>query len=407
MQNPTEALFTLALNLTPPWICTGIDFSKEASRLDITIDFPRGSRFSCPECGATHLALHDTTEKQWRHLDFFQHVCYLHARVPRITCPEHGTRLVAVPWARPGSGFTLLFEALALVYAQNMAIRPASRQLRIHDTMLWRIVTHYVAMARAEVDYHEVTSLAVDETSRRRGYQYVTIVADPDRQRVLFATQGKDKAAVGRFVQDFHDHNGDPDAVREICMDMSPAYIEAVLEALPNASITYDRFHVMKLANDALDGLRRAEAHDDTSLKGTRYLFLKRFDSLTKAQEATLLRTPAMNDRMARGWRLVYNLRLFYEVPIEHARVYLRHWYNWAIRSRLGPFRTLARTINTHWHGILNYHRTRMTTGFMEGLNSVIQAAKRKARGYRSAENFITIIYLIAGKLPLRFTHSI
>lgn len=321
MQNPTEALFTLALNLTPPWTCIRVDFSKEDSRMDIAIDFQRGSRFPCPECGATNLAVHDTVAKQWRHLDFFQHVCYLHARVPRITCPEHGTRLVTIPWSRPGSGFTLLFEALALIYARNMAILPAARQLRIHDTMLWRIVTHYVDKAREEIEFHEVSTLAVDETSRRRGHQYVTIVADPEKKRVLFATQGKDKAAVGRFVQDFHDHNGDPDAIREICMDMSPAYIEATLEYLPNASITFDRFHVMKLANEALDGLRREEARNDPSLKGTRYMFLKRFESLSVEQEAHLRRTLAANDRMARGWRLVYDLRAFYEVPHETVAV--------------------------------------------------------------------------------------
>ena len=404
--NPHDVLFTAALGLLTPWKCTRTEFSKDLSRLDIFIDFEEGSRFSCPECRKKNLLIHDTSEKEWRHLDFFQHVCYLHARVPRVICPEHGTRLVDVPWSRPKSGFTLLFEALAIAYAREMAILPASKLLGIHDTRLWRIVEHYVTDARSRVEYHEVRSIAVDETSSKRGHNYVTVAADPEKKSVLYATKGKDKAAFERFTQDFHDHNGNTDAIKEICMDMSPAYVEAAKECLPNARITFDRFHVMKMANDALDILRREEVRTDSTLKGTKYLFLRKPENLTLNQSAELDAVLRMNSRMSRGYNLVLNLRTFYSLTSHDQEAYLKRWCGWASRSRLGPFKQLSKTIKSHWSGIMNYHKSGLTSGFMEGLNGIIQTAKRKAKGFRNTDRFILIIYLIAGKLPINVAHS-
>jgi len=404
--SPTDALFTAALGLMHPWTCTHTKFSKGLSRLDIFIDFAEGSRFSCSECHRKNLPIHDTRGKEWRHLDFFQHVCYLHARVPRVVCPEHGTHLVHVPWARQRTGFTLLFEALALAYAREMAILPASKLLGIHDTRLWRIVEHYVQDARSRVEYHTVTAVAVDETSSKRGHHYVTVVADPVEKSVLYATKGKDKAAFERFTQDFHDHNGNTDAIDEICMDMSPAYVEAAKECLPNARITFDKFHVMKMANDALDELRREEVRTDPQLKGTKYLFLRRPENLKVNQASELDAVLQANNRMSRGYNLVLDLRTFYSLVEHDQEGYLKRWCAWASRSRLEPFKNLAKTIKNHWSGILNYHKSGMTSGFMEGLNGIIQTAKRKAKGFRNTDRFILIIYLIAGKLPINVAHS-
>jgi transposase len=401
MKNQNEVLFAAALSLSPPWQCSGVDFSKPDSQLDVIIDFPPGSKFPCPECNTPHLAVHDTVNKSWRHLDFFQHICYLHARVPRIICPSCGVRLVRVPWARPDSGFTLLFEALIIAMAPHMPVSVIAKQVRVHDTRLWRVLRHYVDEARELLDFHDVTALAMDETSRKRGHKYVTLVADADRKRVLFATPGKDKKTIEKFTDDFHEHNGDPSAITSVCMDMSPSFIQASLECFPNAEITFDRFHVMKMANEAMDKVRQEETRTDPTLKGSKYLWLTRRDKLTKKRQQTLDELIRMNDKTARAYHLVLGLRSYWDVPIELAEGYLQRWYNWAIRSRLEPFKELARTVKQHWRGIVNYHTSKMTTGFMEGINSMVQAAKRKAKGYNNTDNFITIIYLIAGKLPL------
>lgn len=399
MLNPTEHLFSLALGLYTPWHCSDATFSQEDSHLDLIIDFATGSRFPCPECGEADNPVHDTVAKQWRHLDFFQHTCTIHARVPRIRCQRCGVRQLPVPWARAGSGFTLLFEALVLSMAPHMPVRAIARHMHTDDKRLWTILRHYVATARDREEFHEVTALAVDETSSRRGHKYVTVVADIDARRVIFATPGKGKDTLGRFTTDFHAHNGDSDAVRHICMDMSPAYIAAASECLPNAIQTYDRFHVMKLANEALDAVRRMDVKDHPYLKGTRYIWLSNPDRLTGSERKLLEGLQRINRNTARAYHLVLTLRGFWDVSLAEAEDYLRAFCSWAMRSRLEPFKKLAMTIRRHWKGIVNYHYSRMTTGFMEGINSLIQAAKRKARGYATFDNLITMIYLIAGKL--------
>ncbi len=151
-------LFAMALGLQAPWGVKDLQFNKEAQRLDIIIDFTRGANFPCPACGKP-CKTHDTEEKTWRHMDFFQHAAYLTARVPRCDCDEHGVKLVSVPWARPGSGFTLLFEALAMMLIPAMPMAAVAKMLRVHDTQLWRLAHHHVDEALAKVDMSKVKDI--------------------------------------------------------------------------------------------------------------------------------------------------------------------------------------------------------------------------------------------------------
>ena len=183
-------LLQLALALTPPWTVSRSNFDPEAHRLDIEIDFPSGSRFACPSCGAADCPAYDTERKTWRHLNFFQHQAYLTARVPRISCDTCGIKTVSVPWARPDSGFTLLFEALVMTMVSAMPVAAVARIVGEHDTRLWRVIHHYVDAARARTNASGVTRLAIDETAARRGQDYVTLFVDIDQARVMFATEG-------------------------------------------------------------------------------------------------------------------------------------------------------------------------------------------------------------------------
>lgn len=399
MPHPNDVLFTAALGLTSPWEVRESTFSPNASTLDLWIDFPRGSKFVCPDCGAPGVPVHDTIDKRWQHLNFFQHTCYLHARVPRVRCSACGVKQVHVPWARPGSGFTLLFEAIVWTLSRQMPVVAIGRMLKVHDTRLWRLLYHFVNKAREAESFADVEAIAVDETSRRRGHKYVTIVADPQRRRVLYVTKGKDKSALKRFAEDFEAHGGKKSNIKEVCMDMSPAYIEAAREQFPNASVTYDRFHVMKLANEALDTVRREDVKDNPYLKGTRYIWLKRPERLKENERKELISLQRLNRNTARAYELVLGLRTFWQLEKSQAEKYLRRWYHWARRSKLEPFIKFAKTLKDHWDGVQRYHASGMTTGFLEGINSLVQAAKRKARGYRSTKNLITMIYIIAGKL--------
>jgi transposase len=399
MQFPTEDLFAQALGLEKPWRVRDIKFSPTDRRLDLHLDFSAGSTFTCPRCEKPGCKAYDTAEKSWRHLDFFQHQAYLHCRVPRIDCPDCGVQQVTLPWARPGSGFTLLYEALIMILAREMPVKALSRFLGEHDTRIWRVIQHYVTAARAKELYWDVQSLGIDETSRRKGHQYVTLFVDFDQTKVIYATDGKDSNTIGRFSNDFHDHGGDSDAVKEVCCDLSPAFISGIADCFPNARVTFDRFHVMKLMGEAVDRVRREEQRLVVGLKGSRYYWLKNPETLNARQRQQLQDLSLRHLKTARAYQIRLNLRDFWDQPPELAEDYLQRWYIWATHSRLYPVIQVARMIKRHWQGILNFTKTRINNGLLEGINSLVQAARAKARGYRTVEYFITMIYLIAGKL--------
>ena len=392
-------LFQTALGLAPPWRVTASDFDGGARRLDIHLDFPRGAGFACPGCGAADCRAYDTEDMTWRHLNFFQHEAFLHARVPRVTCKGCGVKRVPVPWARPGSGFSLLFEAMIMTMVKAMPVAAVARMVGEHDTRLWRIVLHYVDEARERADFSDVTRLAFDETAARRGHDYVSLFVDLDRRRVLFATQGKDAKTVAAFAQDLTAHGGDPKAIEEVCIDMSPAFIAGAAQSLPNAQVTFDKFHVVKIINDAVDQVRRAEQKGRAELHKTRYLWLKNPANLSDRQTAALDGLAGRNLKTARAYQIRLTFQDLYDQPLATAETFLKKWYFWATHSRLPPIIEAAKTVKRHWAGILRWFHSKIANGLIEGINSLVQAAKAKARGYRSTRNLIAIIYLIAGKL--------
>ena len=394
-------LFQLALGLTPPWQVSSSEFDPQQKRLDIKIDFPRGSTFGCPECGQAGNKAHDTVEKTWRHLNFFQHEAYLSARVPRVRCDTCGLRLVNVPWARPGSGFTLLFEAMIMTLVRSTPVKTVAAFVNEHDTRLWRILHHYVDRSREKADHSGVAQVGVDETSSKRGHNYVSLFVDLKGPRVLFATEGKDAGTVERFKQDLIDHNGDPAAISEICCDMSPAFISGVETSFPEAHLTFDKFHIMKILNEAVDKVRRQEQQERPELARTRYLWLKNPDNLKPVQAETIekLTVRKLNLKTSRSYHIRLNFQEFFTQPAETAEAFLKKWYFWATHSRLEPIKEAAYTIKRHWDGILRWFQSRINNGILEGINSLIQAAKARARGYRTTRNLITMIYLIGGKL--------
>ena len=194
-------LIQAALMLTPPWQVVECRFDVNQERLNIHMDFPKGSQFSCPACGQADCAVHDTKQKSWRHLDFFQHEAYIYARVPRIDCCNCGVRLINVPWARADSGFTLLFEAYIMILAPSMPVNKIAELVTEHDTRLWRVIQHHVEEAREQADHSDVKKVGVDETSSKRGHNYVSIFVDLEKSKTIFATEGKDNTTVERFAE--------------------------------------------------------------------------------------------------------------------------------------------------------------------------------------------------------------
>lgn len=397
-------LFQMALGLTPPWRVSSSEFDMEQRRLDIHIDFPKGSDFICPKCREEGVKAYDTVQKTWRHLNFFQHEAYLTARVPRIKCGKCGVLLVDVPWARPGSGFTLLFEAMIMVLVKAMPIKTVAQYIQEHDTRIWRVLHHYIDQARAREDRSFVCHVGIDETSSKRGHNYVSLFVDLDDSKVLFVTEGKDASTIERFQQDLLDHEGSPENISEVCCDMSPAFISGVEKNFPAAHLTFDKFHVLKIINDAVDRVRREEQKNRPELLRSRYLWLMNPQKLRESQAETLssLTLKKMNLKTSRAYQIKLTFQELYEQPLWSAEPFLKRWYFWATHSRLQPIIEAAKTIKRHWDGVLRWFKSRINNGVLEGINSLIQAAKARARGYRTTRNFIAMIYLTGGKLNFR-----
>ena len=321
----------------------------------------------------------------------------------RITCPDCGVKQIAVPWARAGSGFTLLFEALAMTLMTAMPVAVAARIIGEHDTKLWRVLHHWVEAARARADYADVKRVAIDETAARRGHDYVSLFVDIDARRVLYVADGKDAGTVAEFADDLEAHNGDASRIKEVCIDMSAAFIKGVGHNLTEAQITFDKFHAVKIVNDAVDKVRRAESKTRPELKRSRYLWLKNEPNLSAEGRANLDALTRMHLKTARAYQLRLAFQDIYQQPTHGwGELFLERWYSWAIRSRLEPMKDAARTILRHRDGILRWFDSRIANGLIEGINSLVQAAKAKARGYRSTRTLKAITYLIAGKLDLR-----
>jgi len=394
-------LFTLALGLTEPWRVSDLKFSKEEGRLDLWIDFVKGAKFPCPACEATKEGeVHDTQDRTWRHLNFFQYETYLHARVPRVRCGSCGIKQVEVPWARPGSGFTLLFELLIVSLAREMSVAAVAELVSEHANRLWRILDHYVERARQAVDLSGLRQLGIDEFSLRKGHVYMTSFGDLEASRVVFLGEGRKRGVIEDFIRDLESRGVDSGQIEIICCDMWDPYLSGIGESLKRARVVFDRFHVMNQLNKAIERVRWEEQRENKALKKSRFLWLKNPENLTPKQEARLQALKRLDLKTARAYQIKLALARFWEIanPAE-AMSYLKRWYFWATHSRLKPVIYAARTIKTYWQGIINFLDARVTNGMIEGLNSKIKTAMKRAYGFKHVGYLRTIIYLVAGRL--------
>jgi transposase len=399
---PETNLFTIALGLQAPSSVSDVRFDTKAKEIHFEIRFKPGTRFACPSCGAADQPVHDTRPRTWEHLRFFEHKAFIHASVPRVACSACGkTGQITVPWARSGSGFSQLFEAFVIALAKEMPVKAIADLLEIGDDRLWRVLDHYVPAARELEDFSDVTAVGIDETAARRGHNYITLFHDLKAGRLLFACEGRDAGTVKTFTADLRTHGGDPDAITAACIDMSRAYIAGIGRHLPNAAITFDRFHVIQLANAALEEVRRAEVREEPALKRSRWMWLKDKKKWTKKQIAQHHTLSRMQLKTGRAFRLKEALRDIFAAATTRAEAEerLTAWFRWARRSKLAPFKKLALTLKTHWDGILNSFESALSNGSVEAINGLIQAAKARARGYRKPRNLILMAYLISGKL--------
>ncbi|WLR41848.1 ISL3 family transposase [Bacillus carboniphilus] len=342
-------------HISEPWYIESCIFNNEHQQLDVYVDIRKGARFSCSNCGAENQSVYDIADynRTWRHLNFLEYPCYIHAELPRTDCQNcQKVHRVKIPWAiKSRSNFTILFDAWIMTLAKDMPMSAISRLVGEHDTQLWRILHYYVDHAIESQDLSEVTMISTDETSSKRGHNYITIFMDPQKKNVIHVTKGKDSSTWGECKKHLESRGGQAEKITEVCMDMSPAFIKGAKENFPKASITFDKFHVVKAVNEAVDDVRRKEQKTCKDLKNTRYVWLKNEKNLTSPQRETLDRLKDCNLDTAKAYRMRIIFQEIFQYPREIAPMVLNDWIEWGLRCRLQPMVDVSKTIMTELSG--------------------------------------------------------
>ena len=401
-----ESMLAGSLDLEEPWYITGAEFNPVKNVIDVYVGIREDAVIACPHCGGpTKRYGYEPTERSWRHADCLFYPCYVHCKRPRVKCDNCGVQQVTAPFERQNSRHTLLFEGYAMMIMADVPRRKASRLLRCNEKTLASILSYWVNQAVEALDLSDVTKLAIDETSRKRGHDYVTVTIDAMKRRVFDVQDGRKKEAVTAMRKKLERHGGKASNIAAVTSDMSKSYLPGVRENFPDAEQIIDKFHVKKVLTDALDKVRKQEQKETNNKKD---LFLNRHFLMTpqsRMNSEQLTKLAALSKaypKTGRTFRIVQALDLFYASKDDkEAAKQFKQLYSWMRRSRLTPMKDAAETLMNHEREILHYFHERLTNAVCEGINSMIQAAKRKARGYNTFEGFAAMIYLVAGKLEL------
>lgn len=400
------AHYGLLLGIKSPWQVVQVNLLLDARRVEVDLAHDAEAALTCPECGDICPRYDHAPERQWRHLDVMGFTTVLRARVPRCNCPKHGVVTVRVPWAEPHGRFTLMFEAFAVKvieaarsYAQAMDI------LKLDWHTIHEIVKRAVERGLLRRSTVEVTQVGMDEKSFGRGQNYVSVMTDLKGQRVLDVVQGRDLDSAVKLWESLPPSQREQ--VEAVAIDMSAGYAAAAKQAVPQAVIVYDKFHIAKPLNEAVDKVRRDEhrrllEQDDASLTGTKFLWLQGA-AVVGERALSFAELCARNLKTARAW---YHKELFSEFWTQpdaaSGQLFFSRWFGAARRSNLEPIKQVALTFKNHLSGLLNYFVYPITNAISEGFNSKIQALKADARGFRRFENYRYRILFHCGKLNLQ-----
>ncbi|MEE9533092.1 MAG: ISL3 family transposase [Acidimicrobiia bacterium] len=401
-------LYRQILGLEVPWFVSRVELKVEEERVEVWVEHDRGERWTCPRCGRELGCRDHAAERTWRHLDTCQFQTFLHARIPRVDCPEHGVVQVGVPWAEAGSRFTLLMERLVIdVLQQCTTVQGARRILRLSWDQVWGVMSRAVARGQARKKIRVMPLIGVDEKAFRKGHRYMTVVCDLEQASVEYVAEDRTIESLSGFWRSLTPEQ--LEGTEAVAMDMWGPYIQSTLAAVPDAArkIVFDRFHIMGHLCKAVDTVRKQEhralrAVGDETLKGTKYLWLYSEENLPDRLRPTLEALKEHELKVGRAWAIKESLRQLWDYVREGwARRFFRQWFWWATHSRLGPVRKVAHMLRKYLDNIVTYCRHRITNAVAEGLNSKIMSIKRRAGGFRNPENFKTAIYFYCGGLDL------
>ena len=395
------------LGLSDPWRVTRVKLDTPAGRVDVWIEDRPGGKWKCPECEKKASVYDHSEERVWRHLNTCQFGTYIHARLPRIKCAEHGVRQVSAPWAEPGSRFTLLYENWVIDTLKECDVTGVNRLTGTSWYEAWNIMEKAVARGLGRKKNLVPAHLGIDEKSFAKRHRYETLVCDLSKGTVECVLEDRGQESLECYYGQFTKE--ELAGIKAIAMDMWDPYIAATRELVPDAQtkIVFDRFHVMGQVTAALDKIRRQEhkvlmANGEHFLKGTKHLWLMNEEKIPDWRKEEFDEIRKMKLKTSRAWAIKESLRHFwhYRYP-KNAEKYFKRWYFWATHSRLKPIIKAAKTLKRYLPNILTYFKHPITNAVTEGLNSKIQTVKQMACGFRNRDHYRKAILFHCGGLNL------
>lgn len=399
-------LYTEILGIRPPWLVSDVNVSHPGQSVRISIVFDGKVDVVCPDCGKIGTR-YGTNRREWRHLDTCQYQTILVADIPKVACLEHGVRQMSVPWAEEGSRYTALFEKLVINWLMDASTSAVSERMGLGwdavDGIKARAVARGLERRTTVVPVH----VSIDETSHRKGHNYLTIIGDRDTGAVQYVAIDRKEDSVNAYWESVT--QSDLSRIESVTMDFWKAFIASARKYVPGAEekICFDRFHVAGYFGDAVDEVRKAEHRelmneDDDTLKGTKYEWMRNSSKMDNRKRRWFFALAHSTLKTARAWAMKEIAAQLWDY-IQYGRVVCgwKRLLLWMKRSRLQPMIELAHTIEQHIWGILNAIRLKANNGNAEGINSRIQKLKKIACGYRSPERFRIDILFHLGKLDL------
>lgn len=390
----------------------GVRFAREGVVVAVRL---RRRRRVCSGCGQVVAVTHDSSRRRWRHLDLGGVRCLVEARLRRVRCVDCGVRVEAVPFARAGARHTRAFDQLVCALAQQLAKTPLTRLLRIGWRTVGAICARVLRERLSPARFDGLRRIGIDEVSYRRRHRYLTLVLDHDTGRVVWASEGaRTKTSLDGFLEALGRER--QAAIEAVSIDMAPGYYHALRKRLPQARLCIDPFHVVKLANRALERQRRLhfklqhgrkQSGRDRWLIGARWMLLTGIERHTDQQQTLLAELEAANTDVYRAFLLKEQLRALYQLPNPHrAPALFDGWLTAARDSGLIHFEKLAATLAGFRDAILAAIELDLSNGRLEGLNSRVRLISHRSFGFHSAAPLIALVYLCCGgleiELPLR-----
>lgn len=393
------------LGLNDSWSVDDVDLDLERCHLRIRLKHAGGS-LTCPECGSDCPKADNAPTRTWRHLDTMQFTTEIEAAIPRCRCPDCGTKTISVAWADKHSRFTLMFEAFSIRVLQAAAnVKKAAELLGLSWNAAHRIMEAAVERGLERREDEPIANVGLDEKSFGKGQDYVSIMTDIDRGRVLEVAAERTIAATNSLWQTLTAEQ--LASVQSVAMDMWKAFMSSTAANVPDAKIVHDKFHISKYLGEAVDKVRRAEHRElkqqgDSPLTGLRQLLLYNQENLDEDSHFEVLTIQQADLKTGRAWAIKENFRHFWTYTTRGwGKRFFDRWYSWAIRSQLDPIKKVAVMLKEHLDGLLNYFDHRVTNATSEGFNSRIQSIKSAARGFRNFANYRIRILFYCGKLSM------